>query len=218
VSNEENHIDPLDNPEMKKNIFEVPDGYFEQFEANLEARLDTQGEEIELSKHLKEPVFEVPEGYFDQLQDKIKAKLAEESSLLSKEEKLKIPPFEAPEGYFEGFEGKLQEKLAKNHEQDTAKVVPMYQKNWFRLAVAAVLVMGFFILSPTDPPFPPTGELSEETMLAYLSESDFDLDLIASLDGFDTVIDQILEEETLDYDFDLGLNPELEYELEYLER
>ena len=219
MSKEKNHNSPLDNPEMKKNIFQVPDGYFNQLEARLEARLDAEGNEVALSKHLKKPVFEAPEGYFDQLENKIKARVAEDASILSKEDKLNIPPFEAPEGYFEGFEERLQSKLAgEEEESETTKVIPLYQRNWFRMAIAAVLVMGFFLFKPPLPNDGGFDGLSEETMMAYLAEEDINLDMIASLDGFDMAIDEILEEETADYDFDLGLDPELDYEFEYFEQ
>lgn len=216
MSEEKNHIGPLDQPEMKKNIFQVPEGYFEQFEDRVRDRLDAGDSKLDQSEHLKQRVFEVPEGYFDQLQDRIKDKIAEESSVLSKEARLKEPVFEAPEGYFESFADKLQERL-KAEEKEEVKVLPLYQKNWFRLAVAAVLVLGFFLIKP--PVSNDLGnELTDETMLAYLSEPETDLDLIASLDGFDSAIDEILEEETSGYDFDLDLNPELDYEFEYLEQ
>ena len=216
MSEEKDHIGPLDQPEMKKNIFQVPEGYFEQFEERVRARLEAWDSELESSEHLKEPVFEAPEGYFDQLEDRIKAKIEEDNNLLSREARLKETVFEAPEGYFESFPDKLQARINAKEEEET-KVVPLYQKNWFRLAVAAVLVLGFFLLNPIGGE-KISDDLTDETMLAFLSEPETDLDLIASLDGFDTVIDEILEEETAGYDFDLDLNPELDYEFEYLEQ
>ena len=214
MSEEKNHIGPLDQPEMKKNIFKLPEGYFEQFEDRLRDRLEAGESELENSEHLKAPVFEAPEGYFDQLEDRIKAKIHEENSVLSREARLKETVFEAPEGYFESFSYKLQARIKAEEEEET-KEVPLYQKNWFRLAVAAVLVLGFFLFRPTDGSGLQGETLTDETMLAYLSEPETDLDLIASLDGFDMVIDEILEEETAGYDFDLDLNPELDYEFEY---
>ncbi len=197
---------------LKQSVFQVPEGYFEAFEDRLRTRLDEGEGKLEQSEYMKEPVFEVPEGYFDQLEDRIKGRMAEENSVLSKQTRLKEPVFEVPEGYFESFPGKLQDRIKA--EEEEAKVIPLYQKNWFRMAVAAVLVIGFFLLRPD------TGNelLSDETMFAYLSETDGDLDLMASLDGFDTAIDEILVEETAGYDFDMELNPELDYEFEYLEQ
>lgn len=68
MSNKDKHIKLDNNPELAKNVFEVPDGYFD----NLHSKLIENSEGIlNQSDKLKELPFEVPANYFEELMDSI---------------------------------------------------------------------------------------------------------------------------------------------------
>ena len=219
MSEEKNHKAPLDNPELKQNIFSTPEGYFEALSSKIEDAIAAEESELTQNEHLKSPVFDTPESYFDQLADKIQGAAETEDSELNQNTHLQESPFGVPEGYFEGLAEKI-EASTQEEETEGAKVVPMYQRNWFKMAVAVVLVLGFFIFRGG------TGEtgtelladLNEDEAIEYLLEDSGDLELLASVDGFESAIAEILEEETADYGYNTELNLELDYDFEYFEQ
>ena len=205
---------------MKQNIFEVPKGYFDGLAARLNDAIAAEESELGENEHLKTPVFQTPPDYFEGLSDNIMAAAEAEESELNDNEHLKEMPFVAPDGYFDALSAKLDATITGEQESTETKVVPLYQKNCFKMAVAAVLVLGFFFLRGGADESVETliAKVDEETALEYLLEDSNNLDLLASADEFDTAIAEILEEETADYGFDTELNLELDYDFEFFEQ
>ena len=205
---------------MKQNIFEVPKGYFEDMAAKLNEAIAAEESELEQNEHLKAPVFQTPPNYFEGLSDKIMAAAEAEDNELHDNVHLKETPFTAPEGYFDQLSAKLNASVAEEQEAQETKVVPLYQKNWFKMAIAAVLVVGFFFLrGGADESLDSLiAQVDDETAFEYLLEDNNNLDLLASADEFDTAIAEILEEETAGYEFNTELNLELDYDFEFFEQ
>ncbi|MAO09146.1 MAG: hypothetical protein CL596_10580 [Alteromonas sp.] len=85
--------------------------------------------------------FKTPKGYFEGLEEQLFAKVQEE----------KLPKdlgFKIPETYFETFEARLLTQIPS--EGKSVKVIPFYRTKWLKLgiAIAASLVLGWFILAP----------------------------------------------------------------------
>lgn len=150
--------------------------------------------------------FKVPEGYFDELEDQIS--IAQKEASLPKETGYKVPS-----NYFENFEDKLLTTLHSEENKATVKVIPLYQRNWFKVttSIAACLLIALFVsLNQKDDI---TIELAENEVTNYL-ETD-----LASIDTDD--IAQLLTEtelEELDFDNEEVSNTNLEeYLLENLD-
>lgn len=122
---------------------DVPEGYFDQFADNMLQLIREQNASQELNEIAptlmsinRSMPYHVPTGYFDQLS----APNLEENELahiaptfFSIERKM---PYEVPAGYFEQLTPALPQP---------AKVVSMTSKKmWWRMAVAAVLLIGGF--------------------------------------------------------------------------
>lgn len=86
-----------------KNIFNVPENYFEELSNSIEENLRTN---ILKSKiPVKNIGFEMPIGYFDNLSDRILAKISEtEKNKISLEALPKENIFKVPDNYFDGLE------------------------------------------------------------------------------------------------------------------
>jgi hypothetical protein len=126
-------------------VFNLPNGYFENFAALMLAKIKTgsvQDELSELSPLLagisKKTPFTIPENYFSSLQpvpaeDELPAVL----KYIGKE-----MPYELPTGYFEAFPDQVKNALKP------AKVVSM-RRSWSRMAVAAmtagIITLGSFL-------------------------------------------------------------------------
>ena len=61
----------------KKNIFQVPENYFEDLSAKIEQRTQSVVENLP-----KENIFKVPENYFEDLESKILARTSEETKII----------------------------------------------------------------------------------------------------------------------------------------
>lgn len=215
MSKDKNHKSPLENSELKKSVFQLPADYFDQFEGRLMANIQAQDGELATNEHLKKNVFEVPDGYFNELEGKITDGLRAEDGELASNEHLKKNVFHAPEGYFSSLNEKITAKLET---ESTTKVIPLYQRNWFKFAVAAMLVVGIFMFLPkgsdTD-----DSAISEDLMLEYLYEKqDIAYELMALSEDFEDIMDNILLDETSVFDFSADANLELEYHFEYFEQ
>lgn len=73
MQNNSDHSE-LENPEMKKNAFRVPEGYFDQLHEVILAQSESS---ILDEKNLKENIFKVPEGYFDAASKQIAQRIEE---------------------------------------------------------------------------------------------------------------------------------------------
>jgi hypothetical protein len=135
-----------------REVYSVPEGYFEQFAASMLERVrsvqqDAAAELDELSPLLaslsKKMPFNVPDGYFEQNNLSLPAFTSnEESSILAQADK--SAPYSVPEGYFDALPGQMLAKVAP----PKAKVVSMTSRV-MRWAVAAMIagviaVSGYF--------------------------------------------------------------------------
>lgn len=215
MNKDKNHSSPLDNASLKKIVFQVPTDYFDQLEGSIMDRINAEEGELANVEHLKKNIFEVPHDYFNQLEGRIKEGISTEAGELTSNEHLKTPVFEVPKDYFNTLEAKITEKL---EEKEATKVIPLHQRNWFRFAVAAVIIVGIFLGTQDTSPGIETSELSSELMIDYLSEeSDYDYELMAMTNDFESIIDNILIDETSLFAFGTESNLELEYDFEYFD-
>ncbi len=217
MSKDKNHKSPLENPDLKKSAFQVPADYFDQLEGRIMDNIEAEEGELATSEHLKQNIFEVPEGYFSQLEERITDGIRAEEGELASNAHLKENVFRVPEGYFQSLDEKITAKLAPK-EDAPVKVIPLYQRTWFRAAVAAMLVVGVFLFMPKGGEVAPA-EISEDLMLEYLyEEQDIAYELMALSEDFDDIMNTILLDETSAFDFSAEANLELEYDFEYFEQ
>jgi hypothetical protein len=130
---------------LQEPVFNLPQGYFENFAASVLARIKSgsaRDEISELSPLLagipKTTPFAVPENYFSSLEP-----IPAEEELPAVLKYIgKDMPYELPEGYFEGFASQVKDALKP------AKVVTM-RRSWSRMAVAAmtagIITLGSFL-------------------------------------------------------------------------
>ncbi|MEL6676472.1 MAG: hypothetical protein AAFR61_29960 [Bacteroidota bacterium] len=195
------NLDALLPKSKAKPGFEVPEGYFEQFPDNLQARLKAEegrDEPDPLSELPREEVFSVPEGYFDQLPGSLNTRLAE-ASASDASPVLSSPPqkevFQVPEGYFEAS----AERLGAIPQRESARVVqlaaPKWQKPLAWTLAAAVALICLLIAWPG--PATPAYETTELAALAELDEQS----LFAAIEWNEVAVEEIVAlvpEEQLD--------------------
>lgn len=218
MSKDKNHRSPLENPQLKQSVFQVPASYFDKLEGRVMDNIKAQDGALANNPHLRENIYKVPEGYFSQLHNNIENRIEAEEGTLAQNTRLKAHIFETPQGYFETLPDRI---LNRVEEKPEAEVIPMHQRNWFRFVAAAVLILGVFMVNSdiftdySDPLEP----LSDELMLEYLYEKqDIAYELITLSEDFETIMDNILMEEASAFDFSSEANLELEYDFEYFEQ
>lgn len=74
MSEKRKHIKLENNPDLAKNIFQVPEGYFEKLQNKLIEATEIEESKLMQSNKLKELPFEVPANYFDELTEQIMEK------------------------------------------------------------------------------------------------------------------------------------------------
>ena len=83
--------------------------------------------------------------------------------------------FNTPENYFEDLENRI---LAETIEANTAKIIPMYQKNWFKVAVstaaAVLLIVGFWFMNQSPNVSAEDQMYAQETVYEVYFEDDID--------------------------------------------
>ncbi len=141
--------------DVKKPVFSVPEGYFENFASSVLAR--TKGEQAvtaadelqQLSPTLaaisKKTPYAVPEGYFSHAAENLPALIGDDDLpqfLAQHDKKL---PYEIPAGYFDA----LPASLLKRVTAPKTKVITLNTRKWMRVAAAAMVggliaVSGFF--------------------------------------------------------------------------
>lgn len=124
----------------KKNIFQVPENYFEELSIKIEQRTQSITENL-----LKENIFQVPENYFEELSGKIEFRTQSITENLPKESIFKIP-----ENYFENLESNIQ---ARNIQE--TKIISLFtwstKRMWASVAAClAIAIMGYFTLMPSQ--------------------------------------------------------------------
>ena len=140
----------------KRNVFSVPEGYFDSLSEDIQESIITRG----LHKNVNHRnIQEVPKGYFDGLSAQIFQKIKD----LSEEKNetafdlMRIVGndniFTVPNNYFEELPAQILDRI-KINKASPAKVVSI-GKGWMRYAAAAtvavvVLVTSFFIVNTGD--------------------------------------------------------------------
>lgn len=129
---------------VKEPVFDLPQGYFENFAARVLAIIkgeaaaeSTHDELLALSPLLaglpRHMPFALPENYFQE-HAPLPPATAPDEALPAWLEQSRTMPFAVPEGYFEHFGSGLLPQL-----KPQAKVVPLFSRNWVRYVAAAVL-------------------------------------------------------------------------------
>src|SRR5688572_113893 len=142
------------------NVYEVPNGYFEQLPARILNRIRAleatdADEELNylsglLSNVSKEMPYTVPAGFFQNPGDDIMQKINEHTNHETSKEEIKNlsplldslkdkNPYSVPAGYFESLATKVVRKDSLG-EKEGAKVISITRRRWYRLAVAAVFI------------------------------------------------------------------------------
>ncbi len=137
-----------------ENLYTIPDGYFENFAAQVLNRVKAMAainptDELGylstvMNSIPKETPFSVPAGYFDGLEERIMQGIREsEDYRTAKEELESISPllsglnkqmlYTVPGGYFENLSPEINTK-------PEVKIVSITSRRWFRYAVAAMVV------------------------------------------------------------------------------
>jgi putative heme iron utilization protein len=122
----------------RKNIFKVPENYFQELPSTIEQRTQSIVESLP-----KENIFKVPENYFEQLSSTIEQRTLSVVESLPKENIFKVP-----ENYFETLESQI---LA--HTTQATKIVPLItwsaKRTWASVAAcSAIAILGYFTLMP----------------------------------------------------------------------
>ncbi len=83
--------------------------------------------------------------------------------------------FKTPENYFEDLENRI---LAETMEVNTTKIIPMYQKKWFKMAVstaaAVLLLVGFWFMNQSPNVSAEDHIYAQETVYEVYFEADLD--------------------------------------------
>lgn len=165
---------------------------------------------------MKENIFQVPDAYFDQLADRVMLEVKEDGLLSNNH--LKEPIFEAPEGYFDQLQ---QNVLDKIEEEEGAKVISLRQNTWWRYAVAAAVVIFAVVMGLRSNKIENGIELenvSNADIIEYLVDEGLSsYDIVAWVDDGETVLGEFLTEEWSLFDQFDDQNPELDFDLDYLD-
>ena len=180
----------------KEQVFNVPDGYFEQLQSKIETRIALESQEVEKPVFVSDAIpsklaFEVPNNYFEGLESKINAKIVnletKETLELNPAIFSKNLPFQTPNSYFQGLSGSIQDRVEKTNSKW------VFNLNWtpqVKLvlipAMAIALVFGYIFFFNTNETLS-TDELlaqvSSEDLIAYLENSDMSTeDIIDNID------------------------------------
>lgn len=187
----------------------VPDGFFEQFSADLMLKIEEETGFLGQLTKSKKP--DLPDGYFDQLVNPIFS--TESSFNLDELSKRNLPPI--PAGYFDRFNSDLLEKIKKEQKNDSGRkgrIIPLR----IIAAIGAVAASIAVIFSVVNSMYSnkqidaglvetQTEETLYDTYLTYLDE--------------DEIIDYIIENDIEISDADDPLNDDdyLDYSAEDVE-
>jgi hypothetical protein len=124
----------------KKNIFKVPENYFEDLSSKIEQSTQSVVENLP-----KENIFKVPESYFEGLSNTIEFRTQSVVENLPKENIFKVP-----ESYFEELEENILSRTI--HQKN---IVPLFtwsaKRTWASVAAcSAIAIMGYFTLMPSQ--------------------------------------------------------------------
>lgn len=137
--------------DMKEPVFDVPQGYFENFASGVLAKIKGElsvlpSSELESLSPLlaglsRKMPYSVPDGYFSGTDEVLQALVRDEPLPDVLLQAGKQMPYEVPTGYFE----QVPEAVIARIEKPKAKVVPLFGRQWVRYAAAAIIT-GFVVL------------------------------------------------------------------------
>ena len=153
ILNELKAISPLLAGLEKINVFQVPEGYFNELQLRIADYVLLNNTSVADNIN-KRTLQQVPLGYFDTLSDSILAKVKAAYPESAKEELRELSPmlyalkdenvFSVPRGYFESFSEGIVEKV----KQQPAKIITMKKGNsWWKYAAAAAVTGAIAISS-----------------------------------------------------------------------
>jgi len=129
---------------IQEPVFSLPDSYFENFPSTVLSKIKDEiavptGEELIISSPIfsrlsRQMPFEVPQNYFSNFVY-ITTELTENHLQETMGGLNKIQPYTLPSGYFNDF----PEKMLARVSSAPAKIIPIHSRNWFRIAVAAIV-------------------------------------------------------------------------------
>lgn len=134
-------------PPVKKPVFSVPDGYFENFAVSVLSKIkenkaiSVEDELADLSPLLaglsKKMPLSVPENYFTSLANEIPVLIGNDPLPSILQEVCRKNPYTFPSGYFENLSTQILNKVTA---APGAKVVSIGRPRWMRMAAAAVVI------------------------------------------------------------------------------
>ena len=147
ISDELNNISPLLAGIEKKNVFSVPEGYFDVLSINILKNINTGSFEYTTDK------LSVPEGYFENLSASVLQKIRSLNETAEHELRTLSPMlysiqnenvFEVPAGYFRNLENDILDKVIQKPQ---AKIVQLNKRDSVWKYAAAAIVTGVIGLS-----------------------------------------------------------------------
>jgi len=128
-----------------RNVYSVPQGYFEGFADHILSLIKDNESLAWLSSLPKETPYQLPAGYFDGLEERIMDSIRNHPDYRTSNEELesispflnslsKRPVYAVPEGYFENF------NVAKKQTKSNTKLFSITSHKWFKYAAAAIVI------------------------------------------------------------------------------
>lgn len=179
--------------------FEIPDGYFENFELDTKKLISSK----ELQKKTR---FDIPQEYFSTVEDVVLARLRAET-MTQKDEST------VDDGYFNALEDRILEQVGKSR---TANHFPVFIKRAIiPIAIAASVLLLFNIFGESDITFDQLDTTDIETWIAF--EADLDTEnLLAAFEDTDLddnlLISTVSNEEMMEFLVDEQLDDDWLYE------
>lgn len=127
-------------------VFDLPEGYFENFAASVLAKVKGVEHELSAAEELnglspllaglpRTTPYTVPENYFSNLSQTIPALITEDEAPVMLQGMSKTLPYSVPDGYFENLPAQILSKLPKPE----TKIISMGSRRWMRYASAAMV-------------------------------------------------------------------------------
>jgi hypothetical protein len=122
---------------QKKNIFSVPENYFEKLPFEIIQKLEAENPLSQ--KVFKENIYRLPESYFENLTNAINKRVVPDEIFLS--EKVKTTIFTTPENYFENLPSLIQKKTTEKKKQIFLPELNLQPSLRYAAVVAVLLII-----------------------------------------------------------------------------
>jgi len=157
--------------------FTTPENYFNNFDEKLLNKLSIEENESTIPL---ETGFKTPDSYFTNLEETVLQKLSVEENNFSTP---KQTGFVAPESYFDDLENEILNKVTAPE----TKVIKLFSKKQFLYvaSIAAILVLSFFILNPSNSNLPTFDDIEYAAFEEYLNTEDLDISALELADLYE---------------------------------